>query len=259
MKYLKLWLKYTMVATQIALQSRFGALLFLIGKTIRFVVFFYFIYLIVSKTNTLAGYTLWQVIFFYATFNLIDSIPNLLLREVYRFRSYVIKGSLDYILTKPQSALFRSLFGGTDILDLPILLITIGLLIYSSQFIGPINLINGILFLVLLVNALILAFVFHILVLCLGILTTEVDNSIMLYRDLSKMGQIPVDVYRFPISFVITFVIPIGIMMSFPVKALLGVLSYQFIIYSIIFSLVFLYLSLKFWGYALNKYQSASS
>ncbi|MBU2632172.1 ABC-2 family transporter protein [Patescibacteria group bacterium] len=113
--------------------------------------------------------------------------------------------------------------------------------------------------LILVINALVIALVFHILVLAIGILTTEVDNLIWVYRDATNMGRVPVDVYREPVRGLITFIIPIGIMMSFPVKALLGVLPLGLILFSIGFSISFLLISLWFWRFALSRYASASS
>jgi ABC-2 type transport system permease protein len=231
----------------------------MIGKILRFFLMFYFLYVLVSHTKTLAGYNLNEVIFFYATFNLVDQIPQLFLREVYRFRSYVVQGYLDHILTKPVSPLFRSLFGGSDILDLSVVCLSLGYLFYSGFQLTGVTFFGILLYIALVINALIIAFAFHIFVLGFGIITTEIDNSIMLYRDTTRMGQFPVDVYRAPVNFLITFVLPVGIMMTFPVKALLGTLDWQFILIAFAFSLSFLFCSLKFWEYSLKQYQSASS
>lgn len=258
-RYLRIWWIYTKATTQIALQSRFGAVFFLVGKFLRFGSIFYFLYILVSKTQSLAGYNLNQVLFFYATFNLIDGIPQFLLREVYRFRNQVVKGYLDYVLAQPQSTLLKALFGGSDVLDLPMLFVSVGFLIYSGLQLSNVTFLGVILYLFLLINGLAIALAFHIFVLGLGIVSTEVDNSIMLYRDITRLGQIPVDVYRSPISLILTFIVPVGIMMSFPVKALLGLVSLSFIVFAIAFAGIFLFLSLKFWRYALNQYQSASS
>jgi len=73
------------------------------------------------------------------------------------------------------------------------------------------------------------------------------------------MGRIPIDVYKEPIRGVITFAVPVGIMMTFPVKALLGSLSLLTIILSFSIGLVFIISSLFFWRYALKRYSSASS
>ncbi len=220
---------------------------------------FYFLYILLSETKTLAGFNLYEIIFFYATFNIIDVIPQLLLRETYRFRYYVIQGFLDYILTKPMSPLFRSLFGGSDVLDIPMLILSLGFLVYAGMNIGPITLIGILLYLILVFNAVIIAFSVHIFILGFGIMTADIDNSVMLYRDITRMGQIPVDVYKAPVSFIITFILPVGIMMSFPVKALLGLLSWPMVLIAFIFAGVFLLSSLWFWQFSLKQYQSASS
>lgn len=258
-RYLKLWWMFTKNTTSLALQSRFGSVFFLIGKFIRFFMLFYFLYILLSATKTLAGFNIYEIIFFYATFNLIDVIPQLLLRETYRFRHYVVQGFLDYILTKPISPLFRSLFGGSDVLDLPMLILSLGFIFYSSLHIAGINFTGILLYTGLVLNALIIALSVHILILGFGIMTAEIDNSVMLYRDITRMGQIPVDVYKAPVSFIITFILPVGIMMSFPVKALLGMLSWQYILIAFCVSLIMFLASLKFWQHSLRRYQSASS
>jgi ABC-2 type transport system permease protein len=89
--------------------------------------------------------------------------------------------------------------------------------------------------------------------------TTEIDHAVMIYRDLTSMGRVPVDIYKEPLRSVITFAIPVGIMMTFPAKAFLGMLSWQFIVLSLVLGLLFFVLSLRIWHYALSRYASASS
>ncbi len=249
----------TSAASQTALVSRFGAVLFIIGKILRFALFLFFLILIVHRTGGLASYSAWQVIFFYATFNLIDTIPQFFLREVYRFRSYVVSGDFDYFLAKPISPLFRSLFGGSDILDIPMLVISILFIVISIVNVGGVNLSNIFLYMLLITNAFAIALAIHIMVIAVGVLTTEVDNTIMLYRDTTQMGRIPVDVYREPVSFLITFVIPVGVMMTFPTKALMGLLSWQFIFLSLLISATLVLISLAIWRFALKNYTSVST
>lgn len=258
-RYFKLWWIYTKLTAKITLQSRFGASLFILGKFIRFGMLLYFLVLILMATKTLAGFNMYEVIFFYATFNLIDLVPQFFLREVYRFRVYVIKGYFDYVLAQPVNALFKMLFGGSDILDIPLILTSLGFLIFSGLNLGGITLLGLVLYAALVLNALLIAFSFHILILGTGIISSEVDNTVMLYRDLLKTGQIPIDVYRVPVSFILTFIVPVGLMITFPVKALLNRLSPSFVLLAFIFSLTFFAVSYKFWIFALKRYQSASS
>lgn len=108
-------------------------------------------------------------------------------------------------------------------------------------------------------NSLVLATAFHIIVLAIGILTTAVDHTIMIYRDITSMGRVPTDIYKEPLKSIVTFILPVGILMTFPAKAMMGLLSFWGIIISISISVVVFYLSLTLWRYALTKYSSASS
>lgn len=258
-KYFKIWWLMGLYTSQVAFQSRFGAVFFLLGKFLRFGLFLLFLLVIASRIQNISGFSLWEMILFFATFNLVDILAQLFLREVYRFRSYVVSGDFDYFLVKPISPLFRSLFGGSDILDLPILLLSIILIIYSVLNLPAITLLGAITFLFLIMNALMIALSFHIFVLAIGILTTEVDNTLWLYRDLTQMARIPVDVYKEPLRTFITFIIPVGVMITFPAKALLELLSFEGILISFSIGIISLLLTLKFWQFALSRYSSASS
>ncbi len=104
-----------------------------------------------------------------------------------------------------------------------------------------------------------IALSFHILVLSLGVVTTEIDHAIMVYRDIAAMGRMPIDIYIEPIRGFLTFIIPVGIMMTFPTKSLLGLLSPFNIIYALLFAIFLFFISLRVWSWSLKQYSSASS
>lgn len=255
-KALNIFILFTTFSLKITFRHKAGVILFTFGKLLRFGMFFLFVYLMLSKTGVLAGYSLEQTIIFFLTYNIIDSTSQLLFREVYRFRQLVISGELDSILVKPYHPFLKILVGGVDILDAFISLLYIGIAIYFIFQLPTFSGIHLILYLALIFNALIIATSFHILVLSLGILTTEVDHTIMIYRDMTRLGTFPIDIYQQPIRFFFTFVVPIGIMISIPVKSLLNLLTFNWYVISFGFSLITLFLSLKLWDYALKKYQS---
>lgn len=258
-KYFFIWLRFAINGFQTQLSNRFALFIFLLGKILRFGIFTIFIIVLVSKTQILAGYSLDQTIFFFLSFNLVDILSQLMFREVYRFRPAVVLGTFDFYLTKPVNALYRALLGGPDIIDFITLVPLVGAIIFYMNRVN-VNDFSGILsYIVLLIAAFIIATSFHILVLSLAILTTEIDHAIMMYRDIVGMGRFPIDIYSEPLRGLLTFIIPVGMMMSFPVKALLGILSPIFIIYSIIFSIMLVYLSIKIWNYSIRQYSSASS
>lgn len=257
-KYIYLWIKLTANSFMSVLSSRFGTALFLIGKSLRFIFFLIFLLTLFRQTRTLSSYSQTQMLFFFLTFNLIDTATQLFFREVYRFRSMVVSGDFDLVLVKPMSPLFRALVGGADPLDLIMMLPYAGLLIWLGSGLGVTA--GGLIAYVLLLgNAFMIASGFHIFVLALAILTTEIDHTVMIYRDLTSMGRVPVDIYREPFRSIITFVIPVGVMMTFPAKALMGLLSLPIVMLSFVLGFVFLAASILMWKYSLSRYASASS
>ena len=221
---------------------------------------FHFFYLCLSRQNKRdCRIFLVASDLFLATFYFLDSLPQFFFRNVYRFRNQIVTGYFDNLLTKPLPALFHPLFGGSDLLDIVIIISSVFFIIFSGMQLeitgfGPIFL-----YIVLLCNGLLIATAFHIFVLASGILSTTVDNAVMVYRDLTQMGRFPVEIYQEPLRGIITFVIPIGIMMTFPGKAFMGLLSIQLVLVSIVVGCSLFFVSLRFWRYALGKYSSASS
>ena len=232
--------------------------IFLVGKIFRFFFFVTFLYFLVTGSNGLAGYSTTQVLFFVLTFSVIDIISQFLFREVYKFRPMVVSGDLDLVLAKPINPLFRIVLGGADVIDLitipPVIIATI----YVGSFLAP-GVGNVILYILMIINSLLISLAFHILVVSMAVITLEVDHTVMIFRDLSRLGTIPIDVFKEPLRGFITFVVPIGIMLSFPAKAFFGVLSFNLVLVSFAFGITSVFLTMKFWNFAIKKYTSASS
>ena len=240
------------------ISQRLSLSVFLIGKILRFMFFFLFLFFILKGSGTLAGYSGTQVIFFFLTFNVIDVISQFLFREVYRFRPMIVNGDFDFVLVKPINALFRVLLGGADVIDL----ITIPPLIIATIYFGSLlkpGLVEIILYLALLMNGFLIAAAFHIVVLSLAIITMEIDHMVMIYRDITSLGRLPVDIYKQPLQMFLTYLIPVGVMITLPAKAAMGVIAPWGVVSAFVVGIISVFISLKFWNYALTKYTSASS
>ncbi len=256
---LKIFLLFSRYSLKTVLQTRQGIFFFTFGKIIRFLFLFGIIFLIFSKTQFIKGWSLNQVIICYLTFNFLDTFSQMFFREVYRFRPLVVSGNFDLVLTKPYHPFLRVLIGGFDFLDLIILIPYLFLLIFFISQEPAVSFWSFVGYLLLLGNSLLIITGFHILVLGLAILTTEIDNTIMIYRNLLNAGRFPIDFYQSPINYLFTFVFPVAIMVTFPVKSLIHLLNWPSFFLSFIFGISLFILSLFFWKKALKFYQSASS
>lgn len=259
MRLIKLWFLMAKTAAQSQLTTFWAGVFFILGKVVRFLFLFLFLFSVLSQSQTLAGYNRDQVILFFLVFNLVDITVQFFFRGVYLFRPLVVRGDFDLDLLKPYPSFFRPLFGWSDILDFITL---VPLWVYFLWFVFSNHLFSVfqfLSFLVLLFNSLILAFAFHLFVCAVCVLTTEIDHLIWVYRDLTGMARVPTDIYQRGIRYLLTFTVPVVILITVPAKGLMGILSWWGAILSFIICGLFLFGSLKFWRYALSQYSSASS
>ncbi len=258
MKELKIILRYSASSFQQSISNIPVFLLFTSSKIIRYGLFVLFLYSLFNGLSSVGGYTRYQMLLFYLVFNIVDTTSQMMFREVYRFRPLISSGGFDMVLTKPFSPLIRVLFGGPDMIDLGMLVLILAATVYVCiNFIHP-DLGQVSLLMFMIINSLIITAVFHIFVLGIGIVTMSIDHLVMIYRDLTALARIPVDIFTEPLRFIITFVIPLGIMFTFPAKALFGLVSWQMVFTSFVIGAGSLILSIKFWQWSLKSYQSAS-
>ena len=69
----------------------------------------------------------------------------------------------------------------------------------------------------------------------------------------------PITVYRGPVRVVLTFVVPIAFMTTFPAAALINKLEWVYALIGVALALTLFALSAFFWRFALRSYSSASS
>jgi len=259
-RLIKIWLMVASRAAQTQLLTNWGGLLFLIGKIVRFSIFLVFLLTVSGPQKIFLGYSKQQVIIFYLIFNLMDSVSQFLFRGAYLFRNLIVTGNYDLDLLKPLPSYFRPVFGWTDILDfltLPPLLFY--LFWYLEKNFYLVSIFNLIQFFFLFAIGLTISFAFHLIICAVCVLTTEIDSLILIYRDISSMGRFPIDIYPQIIQDILTFIIPIAVMMTIPAKALTGLLSWQGMIIPSLIGVFFSLISFRFWRFALRKYSSASS
>ena len=259
--YLRVWLKLTaqQFQSQIA-NARLAAVLFIVSKLFRLGTAFLMVYLIVGRAQLIVGYTLSQAILILALFNLVSSLIQLFMRGIYLFRQKVVDGTFDFYLLNPLSELFYSLFSYTDPLDLILFLPYLGIVIWAWLATGfPLSLpiILAVISAIAISALTILAW--HIAIIAIGVRYLEVDNTIMLYRDLEKMASMPIEIYGKIGSSVLTYLFPFALMATIPARIIFGLYNPWYLLGFAFLALVQLRLALWFWHRALLSYSSASS
>jgi len=259
--YLRVWLKLTaqQFQSQVA-NARGAAVLFIFSKLFRLGTAFLMLYVIVGRAQLIAGYNLSQAIFILALFNLIASLTQLFMRGIYLFRQKVVDGTFDFYLLNPLSELFYSLFSNTDPLDLILFLPYMGIVIWAWIGTGyPITLFSILLLLAIVFIVEIMILSWHIFIISIGVRYLEVDNTIMLYRDLEKMASMPIEIYGKWGASLLTYVFPFALMATIPARIIFSLYNPWYLLAFALLAFIQLRLALWFWRRSLLTYSSASS
>ncbi|MDZ7586743.1 MAG: ABC-2 family transporter protein [Patescibacteria group bacterium] len=255
-RYFIYWLKSNELTLESLMADKLSSVLFITGKLLRFGFMLGFLFAIKEKIKLVSGYNVDQLVIFFLIYNLFDLAGQFFYRGIYWFRNEIISGDLDFKLVKPISPLFQVLTSHTDFLDIPQFIIVIIILIIKTPHVIWQD---ALVFCFLSFVSMIILTAVHIFIAAIGVITTEVDHTIWIFRNLSGMAQSPVDIYAEGVRAFLTFFIPIGLIFTFPAKALYGLLSPFAIFLAATMAVIFYYLSIKFWYYSLKTYASASS
>ena len=263
-KYVSVWWRLAQMAFLMQLANRWSSLGWLGGKMVRLVFFLIFLAAIFNHVPSVAGYSLKQVAIFFLTFNLVDIIAQIFLRGLYMIGRDIREGDMDFYLIQPVHPLFRISSNLVDFLDfitlIPVLALTLYFLKGVLTSLPPQEIwVNAALYCILCLNGVVIAFCLHVLIASVTVRTQQMENTIWLYRDLVSLGRFPVDVYTPFLQVLLTFALPVAVMVSFPAKVLLGTLSFKKIIFAFFLSGTLLAISLSVWKRAVRRYCSVSS
>jgi ABC-2 type transport system permease protein len=94
---------------------------------------------------------------------------------------------------------------------------------------------------------------------CAAFYVVKVDNLTYFFTSIFDAARWPAPVFRGTLSFVFTFVIPLAVMTTFPAEAMLGRLPLMSLVWAVVGSVVFAFISRRVWLHAIGHYTSASS
>jgi ABC-2 type transport system permease protein len=217
-----------------------------------------FIYTVSPGFN---GWTLPELLVFLGTLEVTFGLVHLLVLGIsWKTACLVIDGTFDSILTKPVNPLAYVFSQSLDY-DGAIQIIT-GLVIVFIGLSGagfvP-SLLNWVFYALLIIDGFFLWLTFNLVIGSLCFKYTRIDAWFNVVFSLSLFGDYPIDIYGNLMSFIFTFVLPVGLVSFYPSSYLLGRLSdpVLFGVVTLIVGLMTL-ASIKFYGYSLRHYTSAN-
>lgn len=259
-KYFRVWKQLVLLAFGSYISNRMEYGSYFLGKIVRFSFFLLMVVAIFSHTQNIVGYTKYQVIIFFLTAFLMDSLGQAFFRGIYLFRQDVQRANFDYVLVKPVNPLFFILARMTDLLDIMLLVPLIAMIVYTFSKLGALNNPMAILlYLFFVALGFVVVVSLHIISAAFTTWTMESEVFIWFYRTATFAALFPPEIFSHPIQLFFTFIIPIVIIVAVPAKALLGILTFKMALVAFAVAIAFFTGSLLLWKMSLKQYSSASS
>ncbi len=209
----------------------------------------------------LGGWTWSESVVVLAIYTILDGLTTSILQpNLSRIVQQVQDGTLDFVLIKPvNSQIWLSLrvispWGIPSIIS--------GFLLITYTFIigkKILSLYSILLFCLTLISSIFILYSLWFIIATTSIWFVRIWNANEVLRSVLVAGRYPISAFPAGLRFVFTFLLPITFLTSVPAEAILGKISLSLIIFSLLFSLALLFLSNKFWNFAISFYTSASS
>lgn len=173
---------------------------------------------------------------------------------------HIRKGTLDFVLLKPADAQF--LVSSTRFQPWAAIGVVGGLIVvvYAfwrlGRFPAPLDVALSV---ALLLAAVAVLYSIWILVVSLAFFVGKVDNLTYLFQSVFDAARWPIHVFRGPVRFVFTFLLPLALMTSFPAMAVLGTLEPRVAVFSLTGAIAFAVFARQVWNASIRHYTSASS
>lgn len=170
--------------------------------------------------------------------------------------SRVQEGTYDLLLIKPRSILLMSIITAFDSEDLGKLIGGFLIFTIAMKSVPPLPAINWISFVLLFLFSLVTMFAFGLFMAGLGIVWVGNYRIYDIFMTIMEFGLYPRSIFSKVFQSIISWVIPLGLLGSFPASALLGKPE-SGALYAVLASLVFLTAGLWFYFRMVRNYTSA--
>ena len=210
---------------------------------------------------SIAGWNYLELLVVMGLFFALNGFRQMVLEpNLSRLSEYVRLGTLDYILTKPVDSQFLISLRHIGVFNWGDPILGMGLVVYALRRLGHIPSLGQILlFVILILAGMVLLYSFSLILQTTTLWLVNVDRADSLIQGLLETGRFPIQFYRGWLRGILTVVIPVAFMTTFPAQALLGRLELSTAAAAVGLALFLFLVSSVFWRFALRAYTGASA
>ena len=215
----------------------------------------------VEHKGTVAGWSGWELLVLTGCFTLVSGLFGALIQPALNeSMNHIRKGTLDYVLLRPADALVLCLvtaFAPWRLIEAlgGVVLIVVGL-IQLGRMPSSLDVLAA---LGMGLAGMLALYAVGVLILCASFRAVQLQNLTFLMEALLDFARWPAQVFRGFLRMVVTFLIPLAVMTTYPSEALLGRLAGSTVLTAIATSVALMVVARLLWTRSLRGYSSASS
>jgi ABC-2 type transport system permease protein len=217
--------------------------------------------LIFGQVNSIAGWTKNEVFLIMFVSLLFSDISwTFLFKNLENFSLSIRYGELDNTLLKPINTRFLISFMTSEFNHcVRIIIESYFIYKYTLLVTGSFSLLNLLIAILLFVSGWLVFYSLFFMITVTNIWFINVYNLLDFFGYLQRLGRSPVYIYQKGLLFFFSFILPAAYTATFPTEALLGRINPTKVVIAPFLAIIFLYVSQKFFRFALKHYSSASS
>ena len=229
-----------------------GTLFWMVMALLTLAVFF-------NQTDTLGGWSFWEVVVLLGVFNTLAGFVDVLLRPgIGTLAEQIRSGQLDLVLSRPVETQFFVSVRRLSIWRVADVLAGLALIGYALvRLQTPPTPLQAIAFAVAMAAALAIVYSLWLVLMSLAFWFVRVENLSVIFDAVFAAARYPVSAYPGALRFVLVYLLPIAWTTTIPASALTGRLSPVGLLVSAAVATVSLALGRLVWRIALSRYTSA--
>ncbi len=261
MRYLKLLVLFLKSNLQVELEYRANFIAQAVLGVFWAGITFISVSLFFSHTDNLGGWRYGQALVIVGLFTFVEGVISMLLEpNLLRIVAMVRDGTMDFVLMKPVNSQFlaslrHAKFSGAA--DLGVATLVLWYAFRQLEYTPTLDALAQ--FALMFAIGLLIVYSIWLAMGACSFWFVKIDHMQELFRALWDTARFPVSVFSGALRIVLTFVLPIAFMTTYPAQAILGVLDTRNLIAAIVVGTVTFGLASLFWRATIRNYSSASS
>jgi ABC-2 type transport system permease protein len=264
-RYVRLWLSLARFSLLGELAFRGNFLVKVAVELLWLIILLLFNFILFKQTETIAGWQDHQYLFFVGCYYAMGGVMEaLFLENCNQFAELVRTGDLDYFLLKPVDEQFLISCRTIEWSCVPNVLLGGGVMLYALAL-GhwPVDLARTLLFVVLFLCGVALAYGFVLLLTSASVWFMRNQSLYEVWWLFSSLMRHPREIFQGPWAYAVGlffwFAVPIMLVTNVPANLMVRTLDAWVVAYTLLATLLVLWVSRRFFRHALQRYRSASS